>query len=71
MVQSHELSHNPMSPKDLGNIETGPFEPKHQVRKYFTFRIYLNIYHGNVKGIIIYCDIRTFYNNHALTMSHF
>jgi len=43
VVQSHELSHDPMGPKDLGSIETGPFQPKLQVRKYFTFCIHLNI----------------------------
>lgn len=43
VVQSHELSHDPMGPKDLGNIETGPFQPKLQVRKYLTFFNSLNI----------------------------
>ncbi|KAF0763464.1 zinc finger MYM-type protein 1-like [Aphis craccivora] len=31
LVQSHELSHDPLGLKDLGNIETGPIQPKLQL----------------------------------------
>jgi hypothetical protein len=43
VVQSRELSFDPMGTNDLGNIETGPFQSKLQVRKYFSFFINFNI----------------------------
>jgi len=49
-----------MGPKDLGIIETGLFQPKLQVSKYFTFCIHLGKYIGNVKCIKIYCDVNKF-----------